>query len=585
MNMSTTANIHKRYNLLFTLPSTALTLILLFVISSLLVFLSSFYGKLNILSISQYLLIFEVALFILLIIEHSILKNNPLAIFRRLAFISVLSSGIWLTFVTIGSLFTPEKFLNFLIVGLFLSIAFRLLIFRSVFSNHLNLVLPTVSLQPTLLAIILSMGYDLTTYGIKIVVLIGSGLILNLAVIIFLKCINSSGSSILKVPAITMFQAFLKAWASEEATSLEEIIEISSSKMTVQTSILTFNTEIKKPVIIIPEVHPGPFYPIGSSNLPYQIYKFFLEKRISPLILHGISGHELNLTSKKEVNNLLTSYNNPKKLGTGETCSRPITAKSGKAIANGFAFGDYALIFLTLSPNGMEDFPREIKKPLEEESLKNGFKHLILVDTHNSQGKNMNQEESGDLIDVTKKILKKLRKADQFSFKVGHAHSSELNINFERDIGPAGVGMLLLEVDRRRYTIVVADSNNARRGLREELIHRLDTLGISIIEVCTSDTHITAGKVMTTHGYIALGDQTKTEYLVDTINKLFTKAANDISNSNFDVNTIKTEVKVIGDNMLTDISKAMDNTIKTARRGGFSLVALSMIIMLLTFLL
>ena len=160
MNMSTTANIHKRYNLLFTLPSTALTLILLFVISSPLVFLSSFYGKLNILSISQYLLIFEVALFMLLIIEHSILKNNPLAIFRRLAFISVLSSGIWLTFVTIGSLFTPEKFLNFLIVGLFLSIAFRLLIFRSVFSNHLNLVLPTVSLQPTLLAIILSMGYD-----------------------------------------------------------------------------------------------------------------------------------------------------------------------------------------------------------------------------------------------------------------------------------------------------------------------------------------------------------------------------------------------------------------------------------------
>ena len=582
--MSTTANIHKRYNLLFTLPSTSLTLVLLVAVSSPLVFLSSFYGKLDILSLPQYLLIFEVTLFISLIIEYSVLKSNPVAIFRRLAFISVLSCGIWLTFVTIGSLLTTEKFLNFLIIGLFLSIAFRLLIFRSVLSNHLYLVLPTVTLQPTLLAAILSMGYNLTTYAIEISVLIGSGLILNLAVLIYLKRVNSAGSDILKIPAIIMLQAFLKAWTSEEATSLEEIIETSSSMKTVQTSILKFNTKNKKPIVIIPEVHPGPFYPIGSSNLPYQIFKFFSEKKVSPLIMHGVSGHELNLASKKEVDNLLTSYNNPKKLGGGETCSRPITAKSGEAIANGFAFGDYAVIFLTLSPNGMEDFPREIIKPLEEESVKNGFKHLILVDTHNSQGDIMNQEESSDLIDVTKKILKQLKKAEQFSFKIGHAHSSELNINFERDIGPAGIGILLLEVDGNKYTILAADSNNARRGLREELIHHMDTLGISIIELCTSDTHITAGKVMTTHGYIALGDQTKTNYLVDTIKKLYARAVIDLSKSNFDVNTINTDVKVVGENMLTDVSQALDKTIRTARRGGLSLVILSLVAMILTFL-
>tara|TARA_Y100000294_G_scaffold150639_1_gene148036 strand:- start:618 stop:2369 length:1752 start_codon:yes stop_codon:yes gene_type:complete len=583
--MSTTANIHKRYNLLFTLPSTALTLVLLITVSSLLVFLSSFYGKLDILLIPQYLLVFEATLFIVLSIEYLVLKSNPLAIFRRLAFISVLSCGVLLTFVTIGSLLTPEKFLNFLIIGLFSSIAFRLLVFRSVFLDHLHLVLPTVILQPALLATILSMGYNLTTYTLEITVLIGSGLILNLAVLIYLKRVNAVASGILNVPAITMLQAFLKAWTSEESTSLEEIIDISSTKMSVQTSILTFNTENKKSSLIIPEVHPGPFYPIGSSNLPYQIYKFYSEKKVSPLIFHGISGHELNLSSKKEVNNLLRSYDNPKKLGRGETCSRHITAKSGKAIANGFAFGDYAIIFLTLSPNGMEDFPREIKKPLEEEAIKSGFKRLILVDTHNSQGSSVVQEESGDLIDVTKKILKKLRKAEQFSFKIGYSHSSEFNIKFERDIGPAGIGILILEVDGYRYTLLAADSNNARSGLREELIHRLAALGISIIELCTSDTHITAGKVMTFHGYIALGDQTKTEYLMDVIKKLYAKAANNISKSNFDVTIIETEVKVVGDNMLTNVSQALDKTIKTARRGGFSLVAISIVAMLLTFLL
>jgi len=432
----------------------------------------------------------------------------------------------------------------------------------------------------------LSIGYDfdLTKYIIENPVLVGSGLILNLSVLIYLKLINSASSDILKVPAITMLQAFLKAWTSEEASSLEEIIEISSSKKIVQTSILKFKTENKNPVVIIPEVHPGPFYPIGSSNLPYQIYKFFSERKVLPLIMHGVSGHELNLTSKKEVDNLLSSYNNLIKLGEGETCSIPITTKSGEAVANGFAFGDYAVIFLTLSPNGMEDFPREIMNPLEEESIKNGFKHLILIDTHNSQGKTVNQEESGDLIVVTKKILKQLKNAEQFSFKVGHAHSSEFNINFERDIGPAGIGVLILEIEGNKYTILVADSNNARKGLREELIHQLNTLGISVIELCTTDTHITAGKVMTTHGYIALGDQTKTEYLVDTIKKLYDKAIIEVSKSNFEVNIIKTEVKVVGENMLTDVSQALDKTIRTARRGGLSLVILSLVAMILTFL-
>ncbi len=582
--MNTTANIHKRYNLLFTLPSTALTLILLVLVSATLVFTSSFYGKIDILLQPQFFIIFEAVLFVLLIIEYLILKSNSLAIFRRLAFISVFSNGIWLAFVTIGSLLSPEKFLNFLIIGTFLSIAFRLLIFRSVFSNHLRLVLPTVSLQPVILSLLLSIGYDLPKYTIENPVLIGSGLILNLSVLIYLKLVNSASSDILKVPAITMLQAFLKAWTSEEASSLEEIIEMSSSKKIVQTSILKFKTENQNPAVIIPEVHPGPFYPIGSSNLPYQIYKFFSEKKVLPLIMHGVSGHELNLTSKKEVDSLLSSYNNLTKLGEGETCSIPITTKSGEAVANGFAFGDYAVIFLTLSPNGMEDFPREIMNPLEEESIKNGFKHLILIDTHNSQGKTVNQEESGDLLVVTKKILNQLRNAEQFSFKVGYAHSSEFNINFERDIGPAGIGVLILEIERSKYTILVADSNNARRGLREELIHQLDTLGILVIELCTTDTHITAGKVMTTHGYIALGDQTKTEYLVDVIKKLYDKAIIDVSKSNFDVNTVKTEVKVVGENMLTDVSQALDKTIRTARRGGFSLVIFSMVAMILTFL-
>lgn len=582
--MSTTANIHKRYSLLFTLPSTIITGLLLIIVSSPLIFFSNIFGNLDFNIIPQYLFIFELVIFTSIIIEYSILKKNPIAIFRRLAFISVISNGVLLIFVILGSIFTPEKFLQFLVLGTFFSISFRLLVFRSVFSNKLFIVLPIVALQPIVLLSILAIGYDISTYIVENPLIFGLGLTLNISVLVYLYFINSAGKGILKAPAITMLQAFLRAWSSDEPTLLEEIIEKSSTNTIVKTSMLNFSTEKKKPVLIIPEIHPGPFYPIGSSNLPYQLFQYFSEKKLSPLVLHGVSGHERNLASKKEVNHLLKSYDNLKSLKSGDTCSQLLTIKSGKATANGLAFDDFAVIFLTLSPVGMEDFPHEMKETLEIEAKKIGFKNLLLVDTHNSQGSHITQEEINDLIDVTKEILKELRKAKQFPLKVGYAHSSELNINLEKDIGPAGISLLLLEVNSQKHSLLVTDSNNARSGLREEIIDNLNTVGISLIEICTTDTHITAGKVMSSTGYIALGDQSETKHLVDYIKLLYNIAIENLSTSKFDVKIIDTEVKVIGHNLLSDVSQALDTIIRTARIGAFSLVTLSLIATILAFL-
>ncbi len=580
--MNSTANIHKRFNLLFTLPSTPTTAALLIAFSSPIILLTSLIIQVDLSSMPIYLLTFEVAVFLSVISERIILSSNSLAIFRRLAFLSVISTGIWLTLVTLGFLMSPERLLSFIILGAFFSFTFRLLVFGSVFFRHLYTALLVAAIQPVLLTLLLAIDYNLPVFVVQNPVLFGSGFTLIGAVLLYLQLINSSGSGILKAPVLTMFQAFLQAWSSEEPSSLEDIIEKSSSETTVKTSIITFHTDKMKPMLIVPEVHPGPFYPIGSSNLPFQIFRYFSDRGFSPLVLHGVSGHELNLTSKKEVDNLLSSYKHLKSLREGDTCTRPVTAKSGKAVANGLAFGDCVVIFLTLSPHGMEDFPREIKKPLEEASLKNGFKHLLLVDTHNSQGNQLEQEESVELIDVTNKIFKKLKKAKHHPFKIGFAHSSELNITFAWDIGPAGIGVWVLEIDEDRYTLVAVDANNACRGLREEVIDHLDASKISVLELCTSDTHITAGKVMTMRGYVALGDETQTEYLVSVIKNLYEKAVENLSKSSFDVKYVDTDVKVVGGDLLDDISQALDKVISTARRGGFFLVALSLIALLIT---
>ena len=155
--------------------------------------------------------------------------------------------------------------------------------------------------------------------------------------------------------------------------------------------------------------------------------------------------------------------------------------------------------------------------------------------------------------------MNSLRKSVQHPFKTGFAHSSELKeTKLAGDIGPAGVGVLILEVDGAKHTLLAIDANNARRGLREEIISRLKESKISILELCTSDTHINAGKVSTRQGYIALGDKTETDTLVDVARRLYDLADERLSESRFDIKCVDTDVRIIGGRLLKDVSQALD---------------------------
>jgi putative membrane protein len=411
------------------------------------------------------------------------------------------------------------------------------------------------------------------------------GIIPIIGMSIFLRQINSSSYKVLRTPALHIFQAFLRAWSSEDPNKLERIIDRWSSREQVNTNIMYLQNDKLNSVIVVPEVHPGPFYPIGSSNLPFRIFSYFSKKSFSPIILHGLSGHELNLPSKEEVENLLKSYNNPNYINEGEKCSEPISYRLGKTLVNGIAFGKSVILFITLSPNGMEDLPREIKNPLESESNNNGFKNLIIVDSHNSQGNQIAQEDSAEIIKAGKKVLQKLRNLEQYPFRIGYSHSSNLKIKFGKDIGPAGISVFVTEVNNHKFTIIAVDSNNAKKNLREELINNLKDSNINVLDICTSDTHITAGKIMSSHGYIALGDITTKDDLVKIIKKLYEKALDNLTYSKYQTAKVETNSKIVGDDMLKRISLSMDKTMKTVKRGGIYMISLFLTVIILSFIL
>jgi putative membrane protein len=401
----------------------------------------------------------------------------------------------------------------------------------------------------------------------------------------YLIFVNRTGAKLIGIGSLKLFRAFLSAWAANRPEFIEEFMDRMSSEETVRASVIVLNSRNMKIALVVPEVHPGPFYPVGSSNLPYHLQSWFLSNVFSPMIFHGVSGHELNLPSKKEVDKFVSSLKDLRAIASGKTCSVPIIVKVGKATATCIAFGDTVLIMLTLSPFGMEDLPLDLKQKIEGLALKLGYNHAIIVDTHNSQGDEIKKEDCEELIKATEKALTDLKSVDQHNFMIGFAHSSELDPHLGKDIGPAGLGVLVLEIDGKKHSIIASDSNNAVMGLREELLKNFKESRAPVLELCTSDTHVTAGKTSSLKGYIALGERTSSKELPEIIRILIDKSLERMTRADFQVSYVDSSVKVIGMKLIDDFSKVLDKSLSLVKKGNIMIVALSILFVILTVIL
>ena len=93
-----------------------------------------------------------------------------------------------------------------------------------------------------------------------------------------------------------LIQAYVTSMSRKDPAPLEEIIEKSSTESTVSTSQLKFQSTDKDNDfrIVLPDIHPGPFHPIGGSNITGLIYK---EMDSTAMVMHSISNHDLNSVS------------------------------------------------------------------------------------------------------------------------------------------------------------------------------------------------------------------------------------------------------------------------------------------------
>jgi putative membrane protein len=354
-----------------------------------------------------------------------------------------------------------------------------------------------------------------------------------------------------------LLQAYLASISKRNFAEVESILESKSKPSTVLTSQIRLYSKDNDFRMVLPEVHPGPYHPIGGSNITYRIFKTM---NSCAMVLHSVSDHALNLPSQSEVENYLQSIANECVLKKGIACTEPVAVQINKAHVIGILFDKTAILFLSLSPHGMEDVPNYIKKEIEQFANNRNFEKVLIVDCHNAMGKDISQPDSQDMLKAAKAALETLVTKEEYHLEFGYANSDDMKLDVA-DLGPGGLGVLCLKINGLKYFLGWADSNNMENGLREEIVNHLSKNNMSLLEICTSDTHYSTTLVRNRTGYYQFGKITKTQDAADWYLKIAKDAEKNLTPASFEILEQKAQIKVMGSTIYEDVSRALDKSL------------------------
>lgn len=375
----------------------------------------------------------------------------------------------------------------------------------------------------------------------------------------------------------SLMQAYL--YSREDMGRIESIFEKHSKVSKISTVQLKLEARggMRDVRVVLPDVHPGPFHPVGGSNIPFMIYRTLGS---SAMVMHSISDHALNLPSGKQVERYLQNLSNSSPTVAGASCTEPVTVQINRGRVLGIRFGKSALLFLSLSPHGTEDLPSSIKIEIEEYAVNRNFERVMIVDCHNAMGTEISGDDSMDVLKAARSCLDALMIKRDYKFEFGYANSSAMNIGAV-DLAMGGLGMLCLALDGRRYFIGWADSNNMENGVREFVVERLARVGYDLLEISTSDTHFSRSTVRTKQGYYQFGAVTPREKIADWYLELAKRASEALNSGVFKILENRVDLRVMGPQVFENFGSAIENSLHLSKMFMAAGVALFLVSLLL----
>ncbi|MFP3308363.1 MAG: DUF2070 family protein [Nitrososphaeria archaeon] len=303
-----------------------------------------------------------------------------------------------------------------------------------------------------------------------------------------------------RMNGLWMLGAFLEAWSSSRADLLESAISELGDSGFARGYIIGSS----RFVLVVPYVHPGPFRPVGSYDVPGRMSGELLRAGVGcSAILHGAVDHDRNLASRSLARRYALHVARAAVDGFGRSpLSPPVTLAGSRVRLTGIWIGGSALLLIAEPVHGLEDYGDGVVERLEELGRRHGVR-VIVADAHNSVGPDPGEAEVAELEGLAEEILRRGPPAG----RVVRCGCSMRPGPVWPDIGSAGISAIALEDDSgRRYAIVSVDSNNASPGFREAVEGALRRQGFDSALLCTTDTHETTGIYPTSRGYSLLGE-------------------------------------------------------------------------------
>ena len=477
---------------------------------------------------------------------------------------SLFGNVLWLITVVggiIGSaILSKELSVFYIAVGMYIFASFRIGIMTTTLGISLKKSCVLCFVQPLAMFLILipidmwSILYDIQSLAF--------GIIFLAVACVWSYLTNRTGLPVIK-STHKLLQAYLQSVSRNDPRDMESIILETSQSSNVPTSQIRFYTGDKENDfrMVLPDIHPGPFSPVGGSDIPHQIYKTM---NSSAMVLHSVSDHSLNLPSQQDVQSYLDDLSKSSVSTKGLTCTEPVTVQLNKARVVGMRLDKAAILLLSLSPHGMEDVPLYIKTEIEQVAKNRNFDSILVVDSHNAMGGKISQEDSQDMITAAKNALDILVTKTDFPLKYGYANSKSMNIQAD-DLAGGGIGMLCLAFDQKKYFLCWADANNMENGVREKIVAHLQNNGCNLVEMFTSDTHFTTMGVRNRNGYYQLGIVTESEKLENWCLSIAKKAEENIVSGQFEILENKAQVRVMGSGIFEHLSIALDSSLKMTK--------------------
>lgn len=499
-------------------------------------------------------------------LDYLALRGTPVRKFSKIAHVSAFANVFWSLTILLGiaadfvfSKSPPS--MDYVIAGMLLAVGFRIGLFISVFGASTARGILVSFIQPLIFFFAFMPPSSYHSIATQSYAGFAFGAILLAIVIVWTVIADRAGRPGVK-STFGLFRAFLIAWSENRVDTLEELIEARAHENVITTKVIRFSFAGDQAVIILPEVHPGPFSMVGGSNLPFLLYERFSKRA---LVMHSVSDHSLNIPSKKEVEKYIKDLGQMTTTEKGDSCSAPVQVKINNSTSTGIAFGNTAMVMLSLAPTGMEDIPRSVSSELESFGAAIGFPDVLVVDCHNAMGRHLSDSDRKDLIASAKQCLDQLKKQPQKHFRVGFASLDDIDDRIDRteELGQGGLAVLVINVDNKNYAIGWADSNNMQNTVRNYIVSKMNG-DATMLEICSSDTHSTSGK-RTRVGYFALGTTTSLDKIAAVYNQLCSKAIEMAAGSAFELACAQSAIKVMGKKQFEDYSTALDRSLNVTK--------------------